>query len=165
MAFLKSIDEIRSVQWGTSNLWDMQIPSAPSPFNKWFPAVDVSENKIFSTSFTAPYFLKQYKFPQNSSMPELQITFADDEDKHLVNWLQAWHDEIYDDTDGVTCLEDAIRKISVLKLNGRRELLSTTDYYAYPEGNVTEALNSQADLKTYSLTLSVASYNTDKPRR
>ncbi|QIG71456.1 hypothetical protein EVB32_344 [Rhizobium phage RHph_TM39] len=158
MPFLKSIDQLREVQWGTTNLWDIRIPSAPSPFNAWFPAVDITENRIFSSSFTTPFFLKQYKFPQNSSTPELQMTFADSVKKSLSTWLQAWHDEIYDDSDGVMCIDDAAREIIVCKLDTKKNIIKSTTYFAYPDGNVQESLNSQADLKLYSVAFNVVGH-------
>lgn len=158
MAYLTSRDQISNINWGRSYLWDIRFPSAPAPFNSWFPATDYVDNPLHSNSAVHQFYLKTYKTPQDSATPDIQITFADDVNGSLYKWLSDWYKFIYDDRagGGVACLADSVRPLYVQRLNLNRSPIETKMLYVYPDGSVPDSWSSQSDGKVYTTSFVVA---------
>lgn len=156
MAYLSSLNQVRKIEYARSYSWDVRFPDAPSPFNSWFPAIDYTDSLNISQSFKQNWYLKTYSVPQNSGLPDVMLTYYDDVNNTLANWMTKWHSSIYDDARGLLYLEDAVRPLYIAKLDNKKNVISTKIYYVYPEGTVIESGNSQSDVKQYSAAFTVA---------
>jgi len=160
MAFLNNIEQLRAVDWGAKYLWDVQFsPAAPSPFNTWFPAVDVEENVANLESLTIEAHIHTFKVPQRTSVKEIRLTFYDDSKNTLLTWLKDWMAGEASGSSGiianggkyVRAVSSITRQLQVIKLNRKREQVSTAVYQVYPETALTFAGSSASDVHMYTV--------------
>lgn len=161
MALLTGIAQLRGVEWGRSYLWDLLFPSGtgyaapPSPFNKWFPAEDVSapRGSVESIPFDTP--MGSLKIPKSSPGTEdLRITFIDDSKRSLMGWMSEWIESITP-MGYVATVSSAVRHIQVMQLSPKRAITKTYNYWVYPEGGIRFEGNSQSEVVKYQMTFNV----------
>lgn len=144
MSFLKSLNQIREVEWGRSYLWDIkftddpiyQISELPAPFKDWFPAVDIDENVATLESFAFEGGQTAFRVPARTSPFELKITFLDDENYTLLDWVRTWinKDILKDGAGTVATLAEAIKTVEIVRMRPIRRsiqeslLKSATSY-------------------------------------
>ena len=134
MPFLNSITQLREITWGAKYLWDVRFPEAPAPFNEWFPAVDIDEGTANLESLTIESSAGTFKVPRIGSVKELSLTFFDDANNTLHDWIASWVNEtILGNGSYVSTVDVAARKLQVLKLNHQRQVISQKVYRVYPE--------------------------------
>jgi len=176
MAFLKTQKQVQTVNWGRTHLWDVRfrgtalndLQPPPSPFNDWFPANDVDNMVLALDSHTIDTPLRGYKLPKSSGAKEIKLTFYDDENGTLEQWLEEWvnekilHDEYY-----VEYLENCVLALEFLRLRSslKTDPISTTEnirgrptlensqrtYLVYPEGTLSFHGDSDANIHTYNM--------------
>lgn len=153
MAYLKNVDEIRAVEWYRSYLWDIVFPEAPSPFNKWFPAVDVEETLYNLDTFAFEGGMSSFEVPKGTTPLQLSVTFKDNEDLVLHNWLSDWVNKtILNDGMYVTPLEECVKIIQVAKLKPNRAVFSEISYQVIPKGSL--SFHGTSDSSSESNTIS-----------
>lgn len=122
--FLTSQDQVRQVEWSRNYLWDVQISDAPSPFNTWFPATDVAVDMGILESESFDIFVSSFSIPVRTKERTLSLTFVDDANHTLVDWLTLWYNQIV--VPGgigggwVQTLEESVKNIQIARLNSRR---------------------------------------------
>lgn len=90
MAYLQNIDQVRSVEWAKSHLWDVKLETAPAPFNEWFPAFQVEFEigdvvaKVIDTT------VSQFKIPGSMHVRSIRLHFYDDVEGTLELWFDDW---------------------------------------------------------------------------
>ncbi len=157
MPYLNSIDQLRTVEWGRSYLWDIRFPDAPAPFNNWFPAVDVEENTatLNSQEFNAAW--TTFRIPYNTSSFDLRITFMDDVNHTLRLWIEKWiNEEILSGGKGTKPIAEITKPVEITKLSLDKEVIDLKRYLVYPEGGIYFTGNSNADALVYSVTFIIA---------
>lgn len=152
MAFLNDIEQLRKVTWGTRYLWDIRFadPTIPSPFNEWFPAVDVEEEvaSLESYQFDTPQDV--HKVPMTSNSLNMRVTFLDNENMVLFKWLQNWKNTIIlNGGKYISTVSTAAKQVTILKLNHQRVIVAETTYFVYPEGVLAFTGDSSSDAVTY----------------
>lgn len=134
MSFLKSLNQIREVEWGRTYFWDIkfidnsevyQKSQLTSPFDAWFPAVDIDENVATLDSFVFEGGRTSFKVPARTSPFELKITFLDDENYTLLNWIRTWINEdiLKGNTGVVATLEEAVKIVKIVRMRPKRRTL------------------------------------------
>jgi hypothetical protein len=189
MAFLKSIDQLRTyrmpskdaqgrnitipMEWSRSYLWDVRFPDAPPPFDEWFPATEVEENIATLVSQDFEIGNTTIKIPRATTLFDIKLTFHDDANHTLSNWIASWiNDEIMnggvctrrvsdewinsDGSKGSTC-----KPLYVAKLNSMRETISLKHYLVYPDGAIYYSGNSQSEVDRYQVTFIIAGKYTE----
>lgn len=163
MAFLSGIDSVRRVEWARSYLWDIRFEGTPeggtappSPFNEWFPALDVSEQRADLASHTIEIPGGSFKIPHRSSVFEISVTFLDNTDHVLRLWLENWiNNEIF--KGGKTKpLKECCRILHIAKLGLDRSVLKTDSHLVFPEGQIKFDGNSSSDLIQHQITFVIA---------
>jgi len=165
MAFLNSIEQLRQVEWGRKYLWDIKFEKAPVPFNEFFPAVDVEEDKAVLETFTIEEFMEVFEVPLKSGIKAIRITFLDDANNTLVDWLSDWiNRSILNNGKHISTLEKSVKQVTLLKLNSRRESLSGQEmsYWVIPKGQITYNGSSSSDPQTYSVTFVIVGQISDR---
>ena len=159
------IGQLRSVEWGKKFLWDIKF-TQPSDqpesrglgktFENFFPATDVEEGIANLESFGWEAFMNTYKVPRKMQQKEVRVTFYDDRDSTLLNWLDDWINKtIFNDGQFLTPLEQCLRLVQIKKLNSRKEVLSDNAYWVFPEGSIIYNGSSSSDPVLYSVQFNI----------
>lgn len=166
MAFLKSIDSLMEIDWSRSYLWDAKFMPAPAgftqyempphPFDDWFPATDYDETARTSQSLMLSFHNSLFKVPQGAADMSINLTYMDDINFSLSNWVKRWYDEIYSITEGTAMLSEIVRLLIVAKLNFKHEIIQSTKFLVYPEASLLIQGSSDSDSKSQILNLVVA---------
>ena len=159
--YLKDIEEVIKVQWGRTYLWDIKFigGDVPSPFNEWFPAIDIDNSDGSINSFEFDGGSTSMKVPQSKSSSEIKITFVDrdfdvDKEKYnLYEWMLGWRRQVIKTDGTVWTLSEIVKHILIAKLNTKKEIVKTFDHWVYPEGDISFVGNSDNNVPTYSATL------------
>ena len=153
MPFLNSIEQIRAVEWSSEYLWDIQFQdiNLPSPFNTWFPAIDVDEGVGNIDSYTWKANLSTFKIPQKTNSLNLKITFIDDANSTLINWLDNWiNNRILNNGAYVSTLETIAQVVAIQRLDIQRNIVSQNNYQVYPEGEVVWGGSSESKTRQFT---------------
>lgn len=134
MAYLNDLEKVRGIEWGRKYLWDIRFDSAPSPFDQWFPAIEVSEPTAVLESYKFDGFMSQYSVPLRSGLKKLSITFVDDVNQTLAKWMTDWiNSKIQNNGRYVSSLSSSVKLVQILKLNSNRAIIDQSGYWVYPE--------------------------------
>lgn len=159
MAFLNNISELRAIDWGKSFLWDFRIPDAPSPFNAFFPAIDIQENLASLDSFDVEIYNTTVKIPKSRSVKTVELTYSDDENNTGLSFFTDWvSNTIFSETSNrphTATLQEASKRIQIQKLNSNRESLLLSSYLVYPEGPLTFKGDSESGTRINQINLIV----------
>lgn len=160
MPFIRNMDQIRTVEWGSSHLWNVKFMDGPSPdFSDWFPALDVNENygTVVNHQFQGTY--TNYSMPKESQEFLIQLTWIDNVADDLLNWMEKWINQIIFVQKGnglyTEVLYSCSKTLIVEKLTKQRETLSINTYHVVPDGNIDYQGTATSGLKTYSVTFKV----------
>lgn len=135
MVFFKGKEQIRTVDWGSSHLWDVKFEDQPGPFSEWFPAVDVEENVFTMNTLDMEFFMSTYSVPSTTTLFDIRITFLDDVYLTLQDWFVSWvNDTILNGGQYVSPLEECCRKLHIVKTNYQREIIKDSSYWVFPKG-------------------------------
>lgn len=164
---LLDINQVRSIEWSRSYMWDIAIPSAPSPFNDWFPASNVTEPLASVESYNFEVHVNSFSVPKSVGRRALSITFNDADDRRLETWIKTWMTSTIFPTGGVAGLKDTgvIKDISITKfrhLNKSRVILSHVTYICYPEGELMFQGGSTAEATVFTVNFVVVGINPGK---
>ncbi len=156
--FLKNLEELRKVEWARSWTWDIQFSGdVPKPFSKWFPATDVEEGLYNLEPFTFTGGYGSFSVPKNWSPLTLSITFVDSAYHTIENWLEEWvNHTILGDGLHIACLETAVKKVTLVKLDNKREIVSENSYLVFPTGPLSYTGSSSADIPSHQVEFTIA---------
>ena len=163
MSFLKNIDSVRGIDWGQGFLWDIKFddfpltePKLPKEFSEWFPASDISENVLALESHTIKSGITSFKVPVSTTPFDVKISFYDDINYSILNWLQEWVNlKILNEEKYLTPLTELVKTLHIKKLNRAKEELSMSSYLVYPEGSLDFVGTSQPETQTYDMTFTI----------
>lgn len=157
MPFLERQSQLRQIPWGKSWLWDLKFEDAPPPFTSWFPASDVEENKFTLNTKTIEGGLSTYEIPEKTAAFDLTITFFDDENHVLLEWLSVWvNSTIFSGERRVAVLEQAVKRVELHKLNSRRETVKEDSYLVFPKGSINYRGTVDAAVPQYAVPFIIA---------
>lgn len=155
--FLKNgIHDLRLIEWAKSWNWDMCIPSAPAPFNNWFPASESDVGKASVTSYEWSAGNQTLKTPLSTSPKEMRVTFSDDDKGTLEDWLDDWVNKKIFEDGRVQTLSEATKIAFIARLNNKRQAVSIEEYLIYPEGGINTVRDSQSNVLVHVVTFTIA---------
>lgn len=160
--FLKAITDLKEVEWGRQYLWDIQFPNAdlPTPFNTWFPASEIEENLATLETFQFEAYMSTYKVPKSTTDFDLKITFYDDQNYSVSNWITEWVNSYILNLDKVdyhiALLEEAVRAVDIKKMNARKEEVSLSRYFVFPTGGLYFNGTSESGAPQYTVEFCIA---------
>jgi hypothetical protein len=152
--FLKSLDQLRGIEWARSWTWDVQFEDAgiSAPFSKWFPATEVEEGLFNLEAFPITGGFGTFEVPKSWTLLSLQITFVDSAYLVLEQWLEKWvRTTIFGDGTHVKCLADCVKKVNIAKLDNKREMVCLNSYLVFPVGPLNFSGNSSADITSHQV--------------
>lgn len=161
--YLQTLAMARAIQWGKSYNWDMRIPSAPNPFQQWFPAIEADRNIGSVLSQDVQIGSQGFKLPSGKTQNEIRLTFHDDEGANLERWLDEWINGtgqpgtgLVDVNGAVATLSEAVKDFHFVQLNNKREVVSSIIMWVYPDGSYNSVRDSQSNMLTHVCTFSIA---------
>jgi len=123
--YLRNINQVREVEFAKSYNWDIKLFNSqqgkpvnplPTPFDQWFPAIDVEEDIADLESYTFTRYMNDYKVPYKTNPKEVRITFYDDHNHKLSAWLDTWiNKEILNEGNFISTLEDSVKFIQLAR--------------------------------------------------
>lgn len=157
--FLQSLEQIRNVEWSRTYLWDIQFPEAPTPFNDWFPAVDVEYDIYSHTPYTVNAGQSTFKIPKASEALGVRVTFNDNVDNVLADWMEEWVQfTILGGRLWAASLDEAVKEVRIARLGMDR--IPTTgglrSYWVMPEDTLIWRGTSDAGVNQYQISLHIA---------
>ena len=165
--YLQNLAALRTqnLEWGKSFNWDMLIPSAPAPFNRWFPAIESDRTIGNVLSQDVQVGSQGFKLPNGKSPTEIRLTFHDNEEAVLEQWLDEWingtpgvdNTGLVDRNGAVATLSEAVRDFHFAQLNNRRQLVRSVIMWVYPDGTYNSVRDSQSNIITHVCTFTIAS--------
>lgn len=157
--FLNSIEQLRRVEWSRSNLWDIRFldnKDIPVPFDEWFPAESIEEPIGLINTQQFPLYMTTIEIPIGTGLSDMRITFLDDVDNSLLEWLRDWMNEsMLNNGEYVSTLSEIVKKVQIIKLDKKKNEIGNTTYYVFPKNIVTYNGNSQADTNKYTVNFAV----------
>jgi len=154
MAFLNSLEQLRNIEWGKKYLWDVKFEGAPNPFDVFFPAADVEETRARLEVFQFERYLDSLRIPlrRNNGLRNLRLTFFDNQDNTLVNWLDDWINRlVFSNGQIVRPVASITKTVTLLKLNAQKEQIEATTYRVFPEGEIVFNGSSSSDPQSYAV--------------
>lgn len=151
-------DAVRSVNWGKSYKWEVEIDPKPnSPFDKFFPAISVTENLLALDTFSIDGSISNFEVPKGTSLFTIDIQFLDDINHTLADYFSEWvNQRMLNGGTAISALRSCIRQMTVRKLLNDNSLAKTTTYEVYPKGDLNFVGNSDSGVPEYSLQFIVA---------
>jgi len=153
--FLNSNNQLLAVEWGESHLWDIKFYGSQTPggaFSGWFPAVSVDEPISVLTTADISTPQGTYKIPRSGEQKELKVTFYDDVNHSLSNWIREWIDvTILGNGLYVLPLEQSMSSVMIIKSDKQGNTMMTTDYNVFPEGTITYQGTSEGGIPLYDV--------------
>lgn len=165
------ITAIRSVEWDKKYLWvvDFVDPVPPAPFDKFFPANDISlpVSILESGIIELPHTTLPY--PKRGIQGDIRITFYDDEQRTLLRWLTDWqqldilnmgkfvsglgdsHQTVTEDSFGNYRPVAPVRQMRFAMLDGYRNEVLVYNYWVYPDGEINYSGGQESTAQTYQL--------------
>lgn len=172
MAFLNAQDQLRKIQWAHKYLWDVKLEGAPSPFDQFFPAVEIEEPRASVETQVFQRYLTSIEIPMGSKAKRLQMTIADggpsddSQNNMLLEWLDDWMNRtILQSGSSITPVSQIIKKLTVAKLNSKREQISIISYNIFPAGDLVYAGNSSSEGQLYSMSFVVVGSDFEQKKR
>lgn len=153
-------DEIRKVDYARSFDWGINFDKnsgLTSPFNNWFPAVEVDWNVLNIETKTFDVPLGNFSIPIGLGENNLRITFHDSYDHIIFNWLENWGKQIANRGTGIAPLESACKTIFIKRLSpfgdktGNKPVLESRVYKIHPYQNLLDNLSQDSKAKVFSV--------------
>jgi hypothetical protein len=173
------IEKLRSVEWAKKHLWALKFiegnDNPPAPFDQFFPAIDVEVGEASLDSFSFDLGDNSFKIPQKSTVREMRITFIDDENLTIFNWIKNWiRIDLLNNGKYISAINDdhprvsgqgnvkPVRQVQVTKLKSSRfpsifppsnfnsrQIVNT--YAVYPEGVLEFSGSSESGAQIYTV--------------
>lgn len=153
--YLKNQNQIRQIQWLTTDQWDIKIEEAPVPFNDWFPATDITVNELSSEHHNIQTPSADYDIPKRGGRETITITALDDQFRTLQNWYDDLNTRIYASPWGVLPLEKSMVRINVVQTDVKKNTIKHLMYYCIPDGSVSWVGESTKNISTLNLTFKI----------
>lgn len=162
------IGRLRSTEWAKKYLWELkfvnaisndqvQNPTPNSPFDEWFPAIDIEENVANLETLTKDVYGTNFSIPLKGSLKTMKITFLDDINHTVFNFMRNWINvEILNNGLYTSTLEKSIKAVQVNQLNNARGMVESTTYAIFPQGSLTRVGSSSSDGQAYSMDFTIA---------
>lgn len=175
------ISLIRGIDWDRRYLWflDFEVPAddelkLQAPFDRFFPASEVSLNNISVESEEFQFGQNRLSFPKGqASTPTMTINFYDDINRTLIRWFYDWvnldiqnngmfvsglldsHTSVAPDSFGKVRAVRPIRRVKVTLLNLDRSVFSIQSFDVVPTGDIAREFSNAAEAATYNVTFNI----------
>ena len=157
MAFLESLEQMRSVLWAKSYLWDCKIIGAPPPFDNWFPAQTVNETLFDISDKELTIGTGAFSIPQSYKEREISLTMYDDNNCTLEKFLVEWKNLMFPTRTSVQVISNVTKQLCIAKLNNQRKITNLVTYDVRPSGKFFFQGNTESAARTYTITFKVCS--------
>lgn len=172
------IDTIRSIDYGAAYLWTLDFIETdglkpPSPFDRFFPASEVTLNLGILNTQTIDLGQTAIPIPKNTSFKSIDITFYDDDSQSLQKWMRDWinldilndgqymsglndkHPMVVADSFGGTRNVQPSRQLKLALLDKFKEEALVYNYLVSPEGTLDFQGSQAADATQFQMKFNI----------
>lgn len=155
--FLKSLAQARGVSWAKSWQWDSQFPTAPSPFNGWFPATEAQRDISMVDTHSFVGFGDTHDIPFASRARSFNVVFTDDDQGTLQQWFDDWIElYMFGRGQGTERLANIVRPCKLVKLDTTGSIKRYWSMQVYPVGDYTYGVSSESKFQSFMLSFRIA---------
>lgn len=155
MAYLRTLDQMCTVPWGKSYLWDCKLPQAPSPFNEWFPAQTVDESLFDIVDKTINIGSGTFSLPSGYGECDIKLNMLDDNNCTLEKFFTEWKNKMFPSRTSVATITEVVKEIYIAKLNNQREITHEVGFWVRPSGQFFFQGNTDSAVRVYNVTLKI----------
>ena len=142
--FTPGLGAIRSVEWGQTWHWDAKFDAAPVPFQNWFPAFEV-EAEIFNIGqHDFSIGSMTFSHPELKSRSPMTVSFYDNDEQVLFNWLHDWQADIFTEEGLVGTITEIAKRLVLVSTTAIHERHTVIESWVYPTGPTTWIRNSES---------------------
>lgn len=156
-----SVQKMRRVDWRQGHQWSVSFPGEEAAFRKyenWLPAVEVAENIWGLEHFSFTVGASFYSIPFRGTPRTVQVTFIEDEDLTITNWMSEWvHRKILLSPGRVQYAHEASKMMVVQWKGFNGSTILENQYRVVPDGEGTLSGSSSSDVMTTSITFRIHS--------
>lgn len=151
MPLLVNKDIIINFEAGVKYKWDIMIPSAPYPYNTWFPAISFEEGLLTIETHPFDFYLQGYQTLKGTQPVSISMEIYDDDKSTLLKYFQDWVAYMIPEGQFVRCLKDIVRNLFVIKYDRQNNEISRREYLVFPTGEINDSGSSDSEPKTLSI--------------
>lgn len=169
ISFVKDVGErvfyqeaLRNLNWSRGYLWKVKLADVPPPFHPEgiikLPVIDVVDTLAMGTTFDWEAGIDFLQVPWKRQQFTINITMYDDEEGTLEMFFERWFNEVYNSRYGVLPLTEAIKDITIAKVNSMGSTLIERKYKVFPQGTLMGYNKLESGPRQYSIDLVIAKY-------
>lgn len=156
-----TIEQFDSVEYDSSHLWICSIDGAPSPFERWIPAQNVSEPSKGLSVTPMSFGIEEVNTLNGYSAITLRAELLDTDKAPLETWLRNWqkscaandiHGRPYL---GFKYLDEILKRIYITKYTWQKEKVYTHAYDVIPTGDIMSEHLNEPTLKVINVNFAV----------
>jgi hypothetical protein len=154
--YLNNANQIRSIEWSKSYLWDVKFESGDSkdlsPFDRWLPAINMTDNMAELETRSFQGTMTSFLIPLSGKVKTFSLTFIDDIELTLFHWFKDWINiGILNNGQGLSPINSIKKKIEIVQLNNELEPIFYAKYNVFPYGTISYKGNSDSDNFKFSV--------------
>lgn len=153
--YLKTLDQMVSVNWAKSYLWDCYLPDAPSPFNEWFPAQTADQTLFDIMDKSVTVGAGSFSIPQGLNELDIKLNMLDDNKCSLEKFFTEWRNQMFPSRTSVATITEVVKKFYIAKLNNQRQVTHEAGFWVRPTGQFFFQGNSDSGVRIYNVTLKI----------
>ena len=156
-----TLAQFGSIEYDSQHLWALKIDGSPAPFDRWFPAQSVEEVTKGPSTTSMSYGIDEINMLNAYNAITMRVEILDDEAAKLETWLKQWQKDMSTDPltgkpyIGFKYLDDILKRMTVSKYNWQKVLISKTEYYVLPVGQINLVRQNEPGLKQLNVNFAV----------
>ena len=145
---LYTLKDVYEIEFGVRGYWNCKFDNAPLRYRQKGIIAKACTDTDYSNGFS-PRRIGLYEVytPDVLIMPSLNITFYDDTDSTVENWLRAWKRKMNDNKGRFYYIEDYADRVYISQYNQHHVLQNTRKFLVAPVGKI-QIVNETADVIT-----------------
>jgi len=154
-----TIDQVRAVNWGRTDLWEVRFPGHPIPgFSDWVPATNYSRPvvSVSRKEVPSPFQVLMLPLPDAHASPVVEMDLLDSESRDVLNWCVDWARSM--SSEGMQQpLMQCVRTAEFQLLDRAKNIVQSWSDLVFLLGEYKLTGNSVAEIPTVHVKLALAS--------
>lgn len=127
---------LNNINWSRAYKWRVTLDDVPAPFNRegliGLPVIDVTDPIGYGNTYDMEHSVSWLRVPKDRGRYEILMNLFDDDNGTIETFFENWFNDIYDVTNGVSCVTQAVKQIDIDRLNSMDEVIISRSYLVYP---------------------------------
>lgn len=127
---------LNAINWSRSYKWKVTLDDVPPPFDRGgiigLPVIDVTDPIGYGNTYDMEHSVSWLRVPRDRGRYEIVMNLFDDDNATVETFFENWFNDIYDVTNGVACVTQAVKQIDITRLNSQDQVVVSRSYLVYP---------------------------------